>query len=56
MSVNTKLMMTFYLPIELMDKEDKPLMEMLLKDASASGMPVISFFSPFQSLHYFCFP
>lgn len=42
----SKLAMTFYLPIELLDEEDKPLMEMSLKGARESGTPMISFFSP----------
>lgn len=44
------LAMTFYLPIELTDEEDKPLMEMSIKGAAASGTPMISFFSPEQVL------
>lgn len=40
------LAMTFYLPIELMDDEDKPLMEISEKGARAAGTPFISFFSP----------
>lgn len=39
------LAMTFYLPIHLMDEEDKALMEMSLKGAAAAGTPMISFFS-----------
>ncbi len=35
----------FYLPIEEMDEEDKPLMEMSMKGALASGNPFVSFFS-----------
>lgn len=41
----SKLAMTFYLPIPLLDEEDKPLMEMSMKGASASGTPMISFFT-----------
>jgi methyltransferase (TIGR00027 family) len=36
---------TFYLPIELLKEEDKPLMEMSLKGAAASGTPMLSFFN-----------
>jgi len=38
--------MTFYLPIELLDEEDKPMQEMAEKGAKAAGTPFISFFSP----------
>jgi len=44
------LAMTFYLPMELIDEEDKPLMEMSIKGASASGTPMISFFAPNEIL------
>lgn len=37
--------MAFYLPLELLDEEDKPLMEMSIKGAAASGTPFVSFFS-----------
>jgi methyltransferase (TIGR00027 family) len=42
--------MTFYLPVELLDEEDKPLMEMSLKGAAASGTPMLSFFSSDETL------
>lgn len=35
----------FYLPLEQIDEEDKPLMEMSIKGAAASGTPFVSFFS-----------
>jgi methyltransferase (TIGR00027 family) len=44
------LAMTFNLPIELVDAEDKPLIEMSEKGAKASGTPMISFFSPDEML------
>ena len=44
------LAITFNLPIELVDEEDKPLMEMSIKGASASGTPMISFYSPNELL------
>ncbi len=34
----------FYLPLEQLDEEDKPLMEMSIKGAAASGTPFISFY------------
>jgi methyltransferase (TIGR00027 family) len=44
------LAMTFYLPIELLDEEDKPLQEMAEKGARAAGTPFVSFFSPDELL------
>jgi methyltransferase (TIGR00027 family) len=35
----------FYLPLEYLDEEDKPLMEMSIKGAAASGTPFMSFYS-----------
>ena len=35
----------FYLPLELLDKEDQPMQEMANKGAEASGTPFVSFFS-----------
>lgn len=34
----------FYLPLEHLDEEDKPLMEMSIKGAAASGTPFMSFY------------
>jgi methyltransferase (TIGR00027 family) len=42
----SKFAMTFYLPMELLDEEDKPLQEMGAKGARAAGTPFVSFFSP----------
>ncbi|WP_347158460.1 class I SAM-dependent methyltransferase [Pontibacter chitinilyticus] len=36
----------FYLPLAQLDEEDKPLMEMSIKGAAASGTPFISFYPP----------
>jgi len=44
------LAMTFYLPIELLDDEDKPMQEMAEKGAQASGTPFVSFFAPDEIL------
>lgn len=41
----SKLAMTFYLPMELMDEEDRPLQEIAEKGARAAGTPFLSFFS-----------
>jgi len=46
----SKLAMTFYLPIELLDDEDKPMQEMAEKGAKAAGTPFVSFFSPYEVL------
>ncbi len=35
---------SFYLPLEQLDEEDKPLMEMSIKGAAASGTPFMSFY------------
>lgn len=44
------LAMTFYLPIELLDDEDKPMQEMAEKGARTSGTPFVSFFAPDEIL------
>jgi methyltransferase (TIGR00027 family) len=44
LSEGSTLAMTFYLPIELLDKEDKPMQEMAEKGARAAGTPFVSFF------------
>lgn len=35
----------FYLPLEQLDKEDRPMQEIAIKGAAASGTPFVSFFS-----------
>ncbi|HTM64983.1 MAG TPA: class I SAM-dependent methyltransferase [Flavipsychrobacter sp.] len=47
---DSKIAMTFYLPIELLEEEDRPLMEMSIKGASAAGTPFVSFFTPEEIL------
>lgn len=42
----SKLVMTFYLPMELMDEEDKPLQKIAEKGAREAGTPFVSFFAP----------
>ncbi|HEX5154133.1 MAG TPA: class I SAM-dependent methyltransferase [Parafilimonas sp.] len=49
-ATGSKLAMTFYLPIELLDEEDKPVQEIAEKGARAAGTPFISFFSPDEIL------
>lgn len=46
----SKLAMTFYLPVELLDEEDKPMQEMAEKGARAAGTPFVSFFAPNEVL------
>jgi len=42
----SKVAMTFMLPLELIETEDRSMQEMSEKGARASGTPFISFFSP----------
>ena len=44
------LAMTFYLPMELLDDEDKPMQELAEKGARAAGTPFLSFFAPNEIL------
>jgi methyltransferase (TIGR00027 family) len=44
------LAMTFYLPIGLLDEEDKPMQEIAEKGARAAGTPFVSFFTPNEIL------
>jgi methyltransferase (TIGR00027 family) len=44
------LAMTFYLPIQMLDKEDQPMQEIAEKGARAAGTPFVSFFAPDQIL------
>ena len=46
----SKLAMTFYLPMELLDEEDKPMQEIAEKGARAAGTPFVSFFAPDEIL------
>lgn len=46
----SKLAMTFYLPIELMDEEDRPLQQIAEKGAREAGTPFVSFFAPDEIL------
>lgn len=46
----SKFIMTFMLPLDLVDAEDRPGYQMSLKGAQASGTPFISFFSPAEML------
>ena len=46
----SKLAMTFYLPTELLDEEDKPMQEIAEKGARAAATPFVSFFAPNEIL------
>ena len=46
----SKLAMTFYLPMELLDDEDKPMQEIGEKGAREAGTPFVSFFAPDEIL------
>jgi methyltransferase (TIGR00027 family) len=46
----SKFIMTFMLPLELLDPQDQPGYQMAIKGAQSSGTPFISFFSPPQML------
>lgn len=46
----SKLAMTFYLPVEQLDEEDKPMQEMAEKGARAASTPFVSFFAPNEVL------
>ena len=46
----SKFVMTFLLPIELVDEQDRPGLEMSMKGAQSSGTPFISFFAPDEML------
>ena len=41
---DSKIAMAFYLPIDLLDEEDRPMQEIANKGAAASGTPFVSFF------------
>ena len=43
---HSKFVLTFMLPLKLVEPEDQPGYQMALKGAQASGTPFISFFSP----------
>lgn len=43
--------MTFYLPMELLDKGDKSIQDIAEKGARAAGTPFVSFFAPNEILN-----
>jgi methyltransferase (TIGR00027 family) len=46
LAAGTTLAMTFYLPMDLVDSAERPMLEMVLERARAAGTPFLSFFSP----------
>ena len=42
----SKLAMTFYLPMELLDEEDKPMQVIAEKGVRAARTPMVRFFAP----------
>jgi methyltransferase (TIGR00027 family) len=46
LAAGSKLAMTFYLPVELLDDEDKPMQKIAEHGALNAGTPMISFFTP----------
>ena len=46
----SRLAMTFYLPMELLDEEDQPMQELAEKGARDAGTPMVSFFKPDEIL------
>ncbi|MGI8633911.1 MAG: class I SAM-dependent methyltransferase [Segetibacter sp.] len=46
----SKLAITFYLPIELLDEEDKPLHKIGGKGSATAGTPFVTFFAPNEIL------
>jgi O-methyltransferase involved in polyketide biosynthesis len=50
LSRGSTLVMTFQLPLDLLEPEDRPLRQMVEAGARGSGTPFISFFSPEEML------
>ncbi|MDI3320787.1 class I SAM-dependent methyltransferase [Pinibacter soli] len=50
LATGSTLAMTFYLPIDLLDEEDRPMQEIADKGARAAGTPFVSFFAPQEVL------
>ena len=50
MAPGSTLAMTFYLPMELLDEEDRPMQAMAEKGAREAGTPFVSFFAPDEIL------
>jgi methyltransferase (TIGR00027 family) len=46
LALNSTIAISFYLPLELLEGEDKVLMEISIMGAAASGTPFVSFFAP----------
>jgi methyltransferase (TIGR00027 family) len=52
LAAGSVFVMTFQLPVELVDPEDRPAREFALRGAAASGTPFISFFTPDEMLAF----
>jgi len=50
-AAGSTLAMTFYLPMDLMDEEDKFLQQLAEKGARAAGTPFVSFFPPVEMVN-----
>jgi methyltransferase (TIGR00027 family) len=50
LAVGSRLVMSFLLPIELLDPEVRPAMERAVSGSRASGTPLITFFTPAEML------
>ncbi|WP_106541849.1 class I SAM-dependent methyltransferase [Prolixibacter denitrificans] len=48
---NSQLIMSFYLPLELLDEEDQQMQQMAEKGAREAGTPMVSFFNPDKILN-----
>ena len=46
LAAGSTLAITFYLPLQLLDEEDKPLQQIAEKGAREAGTPFVSFFTP----------
>ena len=54
LATGSTLAITFYLPIQLLDEEDRPMQEIAEKGARAAGTPFISFFTPDEIMDLAC--
>lgn len=52
LAAGSKFIMTFMLPLDLVDEKDRPGYQMSLNGAQRSGTPFISFFSPDEMLNF----
>jgi methyltransferase (TIGR00027 family) len=50
LALGSTLAMTFLLPLELLEEEERPRLQVVVKSARAAGTPFISFFAPAEML------